>query len=120
MAESREYNILTGELIPFGYSIIDTPKPTEQKEWEEIMFYLNDNNFVISVYGDLRDTDLTRFKKEFDKLLDLINENFIIEDVFVKAKEIWTKKVGCWTYSKDFENFFKQKEGIKYELLCND
>lgn len=117
-SESRDYNINTGELIPFGYSIDADNKTYEEKGWRDIMFEGRGDRFTICVFGHLRDRDLLIFKKEFNKFLSLIEKYFILNDINVEASEDWTDAIGKWSYDFNLE----KDTSIKYEEkeICNE
>ena len=98
-SRTQDYNIKTGELIPFGYSPDLSDEDYVKEGWEHIWYEEHGDNFVICVFGDLRDSDLHKFKKEFDKFLTLLEKYFYVDDINVKATEGWNNKIAVWSYN---------------------
>lgn len=109
-SETRDYNVKTGELIPFGYSIDIDGEEYKKDGWKDVWFEARGDRFVICVFGNLRDRDLDTFKKEFDNFLEMLERYFELEDVNVEASEDWNGNIGRWSYTGEI---------IKYKQLTH-
>lgn len=98
---TRDYNLKTGELIPFGYSIDISDEEYEKDGWKNVWFEHRGSRFVICIFGNLRDRDMKTFKKEFEKFLLDIQKYFNLEDISLTANESWSGELFRWYYTDE-------------------
>ena len=70
--------------------------------------------FVLSLFGDLRHSDETLFKKEFETFLKILKKYFYIDSVFVKCS-CWNKQLIWETKGWDNSDIHFREELFEVE-----
>lgn len=95
-SDTRDYNPRTGELVDFGFGIDISEEQYEAEGWKQVWFEEVGVNFVIAVFGNLRNSSLDEFKKEFDEYLNNLKKWFMIDHIDIRATECYTDEELVW------------------------
>lgn len=92
---TADYNSKTQELN-LHYVLNLSDEEYENQGWKNVWFSEEGVNFVLAIFGDLRDADMEAFKIEMDKYLKTLGTYFCIEEVRIEASECYSNKIFMW------------------------